>query len=43
MFIPSRPANNYIVFYYPGTDGIEISDVVHAAQDWPQMFASGER
>ena len=42
-FTPSRPASSYIVFYYPRADGVEISDVIHAARDWPEMFASGER
>jgi toxin ParE1/3/4 len=43
MFTPARPASNYIVFFYPRTDGVEIADVVHAARDWLGMFASGER
>jgi toxin ParE1/3/4 len=43
MFTPSRPASNYIVFYYPRESGVEISDVIHAARDWTGMFASGER
>jgi toxin ParE1/3/4 len=43
MFTPSRPASSYIVFYYPRANGIEISDVIHAARNWPGMFASGER
>jgi len=42
-FTPSRPASNYIVFYYPRADGVEVSDVIHAARDWPNMFATGER
>jgi toxin ParE1/3/4 len=43
IFVPSRPASNYVVFYYPCPDGIEISDVVHAARDWIGMFSTGER
>ena len=38
-----RPARNYIVFFYPRPDGVEISDIVHAAQDWEGMFGRGER
>lgn len=41
MFIPSRPASSYIVFYYPRSDGVEVSDIIHAARDWSEMFASG--
>lgn len=43
VFSPARPARNYVVFFYPRSDGIEISDVVHAAQDWEGMFARDER
>jgi toxin ParE1/3/4 len=43
MFTPSRPARNYVVFYYPRAGGIEISDVIHAARDWAGMFSRGER
>jgi plasmid stabilization system protein ParE len=43
IFSPSRPARHYIVFYYPHPNGIEISDVIHAAQDWPEMFSRDER
>jgi toxin ParE1/3/4 len=43
VFSPSRPARNYIVFYYPRSNGVEIWDVIHAAQDWEGMFAHGQR
>lgn len=43
LFSPSRPASNYVVFFYPISEGVEISDVVHAAQDWEGMFLRGER
>jgi toxin ParE1/3/4 len=43
QFVPSRPANKYVVFYYVRSDGVEISDVVHSSRDWQRLFASGER
>lgn len=43
LFTPSRPASNYVIFFYPCPGGVEISDVVHAAQDWEGTFARGER
>jgi toxin ParE1/3/4 len=43
LFTPSRPASNYAIFFYPRPDGIEISDVIHAARDWIGMFSSGQR
>ena len=42
-FTPSRPARNYIVFFYPRPGGVEVSDIIHAAQDWEGMFGRGER
>ena len=43
MFVPRRPAASFVVFYYPLRNGIEVSDVIHAAQDWIGMFEQGER
>jgi toxin ParE1/3/4 len=43
LFTSRRPARNYVVFFYPRPDGVEISDIVHAAQDWEGMFGRGER
>ena len=43
IFTPSRPAHNYVVFYYPIPDGIEVADVIHARRDWIGMFTRGER
>jgi hypothetical protein len=43
MFVPRRPAASFVVFYYPLHNGIEVSDVIHAAQDWIGMFEQGER
>lgn len=34
MFIPSRPADKYVVLYYQTSDGVMISDVIHSARDW---------
>jgi toxin ParE1/3/4 len=43
LFTPSRPASNYVIFFYPRPDGVEISDVIHAARDWEGAFERGER
>jgi toxin ParE1/3/4 len=43
IYTPSRPARNYVVFFYPHPEGVEISDVIHAAQDWEELFARGDR
>lgn len=43
MFSPSQPAHNYIIFFYARPDGVEISDILHAARDWVGMFEAGER
>jgi plasmid stabilization system protein ParE len=43
LFTPSPPARNFVVFFYPHPDGVEISDIIHAAQDWEGMFDRGER
>lgn len=43
VFRPGRPAANYLVFYYPIDNGIEVSHVIHGAQDWLGMFQRGER
>lgn len=43
VYSPGRPARNYALFFYRRSDGIEISDIVHAARDWEGMFARGER
>lgn len=32
------PVGNYLVFYMPLLDGIEILRVLHGAQDIPQVF-----
>ena len=43
MFVPRQPADNFVIFYYPLPDGIEVSDVMHAAQDWLGIFDRGDR
>jgi toxin ParE1/3/4 len=43
MFVPRRPAQNYVILYYTIGGGVEISDVIHAARDWVGMFRRGER
>ena len=34
---------NLLIFYQPIRGGVSIARVIHAARDWPGMFASGER
>lgn len=43
IFSPSRPAHNYVICFYSLADGVEISDVIHGARDWPELFHAGER
>lgn len=43
MFVPAKPASNYVVFFYAVPDGIMVSTVVHSARDWTGMFLSGDR
>jgi plasmid stabilization system protein ParE len=43
MFVPSKPATKYIVFYTTIESGVLITDVIHSARDWVGMFDSGER
>jgi toxin ParE1/3/4 len=43
MFQPSKPAANYLIFYYLVPDGVMVSGVIHAARDWIGMFTRGER
>jgi toxin ParE1/3/4 len=32
------PVGNYVVFYFPITDGIEVIQVIHGARDIPTHF-----
>jgi toxin ParE1/3/4 len=34
----SFPVKNYVIFYRPLEDGIEIVRVLHGAQDLPPLF-----
>jgi toxin ParE1/3/4 len=34
----SLPAGNYVIFYRPITDGIEVIRVLHGARDIPALF-----
>lgn len=43
MLVPSKPAANYIIFFYAERPGILISDVIHAARNWEGLFSSGKR
>jgi toxin ParE1/3/4 len=43
IFSPSKPANNYVVFYSIIPDGVLVTDIIHAARDWPDLFRRGER
>jgi len=36
-------AGNYVIFYHPMADGIEVLGVIHGARDFEAMFRSGER
>jgi toxin ParE1/3/4 len=43
MFVPAKPANNYVVFFSFIPNGVLITDVIHAARNWTAMFRRGER
>jgi toxin ParE1/3/4 len=43
VFTPERPAHNYVVFFQPRADGMEVITVIHGARDWESMFDRGER
>ena len=43
VFSPPRPANDYVVFFYPMSGGIEVANVIHGSRDWITMFVTGER
>jgi toxin ParE1/3/4 len=34
------PVGNYMIFFRPAADGIEIVRVLHGARDFPSVFAS---
>ena len=39
VFSPPRPANDYVVFFYPITGGVEVAAVIHGSRDWVTMFS----
>ena len=41
VFCPRKPAQNYLVFFYPLHEGIEVNTVLHAARDFPTLFGGG--
>lgn len=43
VFSGKKPAAQYLIFYYPRSDGIEVSTVIHGARDYLGMFQRGER
>lgn len=42
IFSPQRPAHNYVIFYYQSPNGMEFSDVVHGARNWPNDLRRGD-
>jgi toxin ParE1/3/4 len=36
-------AENYIILYYPLSDGVEIIGIVHGARDYESLFQKGDR
>ena len=42
IYSPPRPAQNYVICYYPLADGVEIAGVIHGARDWPELFHRGD-
>jgi toxin ParE1/3/4 len=38
----SFAAGNYLIFYFPLTDGIDVVRVLHGARDLEAIFQSGE-
>ena len=34
----SHRVRNYLIFYFPITEGVEIARVLHGARDLPRMF-----
>ncbi|MGA2061071.1 MAG: type II toxin-antitoxin system RelE/ParE family toxin [Thermoguttaceae bacterium] len=36
-------ADNYVILYYPLSDGVEIVGVLHGARDYQSLFQKGSR
>jgi toxin ParE1/3/4 len=43
LFVPPRPAANYLVFYYCDPNRVTVTAVIHSARDWIGIFYRGER
>lgn len=43
IFPGRKPAQNYIIFYYPTKHGIEVNSVIHSSRDWIGLFERGNR
>jgi toxin ParE1/3/4 len=39
MIVPSSPAANYLIFYRIVSDGVSVSNVIHAARDWVALMS----
>jgi toxin ParE1/3/4 len=37
----SFPVGNYVIFYFPADDGIEVIRILHGARDIQQLFDVG--
>lgn len=42
VFPGRRPAHNYVIFYYPIPDGIEVAAIIHGRRDWVAMWMHGQ-
>lgn len=42
VFTPPRPANDFVIFFYPMSEGIEVAAVIHGSRDWINMFTPAE-
>jgi toxin ParE1/3/4 len=36
-------AENYVILYYPLSDGVEIAGVIHGARNYESLFQKGDR
>ena len=40
--VRSFPVGNYVIFYRPFEDGIEVLRILHGSRDIPRIFRTGE-
>ena len=40
--VRSFPIGNYVIFYRPSEDGIDVLRILHGARDIPRVFRTGE-